>query len=305
MSLKVATSQFPISADIEQNAEWVTRQMQEAKVQGCHVIQFPECALSGYAGIDFPSFEGYNWSLLKKETTNIQQLAGELGIWVIVGSSHPLTPGKKPRNSMYFFSAEGEIFDRYDKRFCAGNAELHTEDLAHFSSGNHFVTAEINGVTCGVLICHEYRYPELYRALKMQGVQVMFHSFYAGNMDAVQQNEMETQVGQEFHAINPGTTLPEITMPSTMISYAGNNYLWISCSNTSGKESCWGSFVVRPDGVITGKLPKNEPGILISEIDLDHAYYDSTVSWRERAIKGQFYSGARLDDSRSANRWEL
>ena len=47
--LKVATCQFPVSADVEQNAGWVIAQMEEAARLGARVAHFPEGALSGYA----------------------------------------------------------------------------------------------------------------------------------------------------------------------------------------------------------------------------------------------------------------
>ena len=87
-----------------------------------------------------------------------------------------------------------------------------------------------------------------------------------------------------------------------MVSYAANNYIWISCSNTSAKESCWASFVVRPDGVIIGKLDKNKDDILVTEIDIEKDYYDSTKYWRKRAMDGKFCSGNKIVDKRSNNR---
>ena len=62
--LTVATCQFPVSADVEQNAGWVARQMREAARRGARVAHFPEGALSGYAGTDFETFTGYDWDAL-------------------------------------------------------------------------------------------------------------------------------------------------------------------------------------------------------------------------------------------------
>jgi predicted amidohydrolase len=305
MKIKIATSQFPVSSEIGSNRQYILMQMQKAVDHGCSVIHFPEGALSGYAGIDFPSFERYNWELLKSSTLAVMQQAKALKLWVLLGSAHRLSINNKPRNSVYIINGDGKIEDRYDKQFCAGDPEGELEDLAHFSSGDHFSIFEIRGVKCSTLICHEYRYPELYRELKKRGVQIVFHSYHAGNMDTERKTFMEGQVGEENHPLNPGKTLPEITMPATMISYAANNYLWISASNTSAKESCWSSFVVRPDGVITGQLTKNEAGILITEIDPDREYYDATKHWRERAMEGVYYSGARIIDNRSEDRRSL
>ena len=36
----------------------------------------------------------------------------------------------------------------------------------------------VNGILCGVLICFDVRFPELYRAYKKLGVHLLFHSFY-------------------------------------------------------------------------------------------------------------------------------
>ena len=48
--LKVATCQFPVSADVEQNAGWMIAQMEKAARGGARVAHFPEGALSGYQG---------------------------------------------------------------------------------------------------------------------------------------------------------------------------------------------------------------------------------------------------------------
>jgi hypothetical protein len=116
---------------------------------------------------------------------------------------------------------------------------------------------------------------------------------------------MQAQVGSELHRLNNGTTLPEITMPATMQAAAASSHLWISCSNSSARESCWPAFFVRADGVITGRLRRNRAGVLISTVDPRHPLYDSTSAWRERAMRGVYYSGRPARDSRSKNRTEL
>ena len=51
--------------------------MRQAKNGGVDIVHFSECALSGYAGIDFESFEGYDWDFLRAETKKVMALAGE------------------------------------------------------------------------------------------------------------------------------------------------------------------------------------------------------------------------------------
>jgi predicted amidohydrolase len=279
--------------------------MHQAKKRGAHVVHLCEGSLSGYAGPDFDSFHGFDWALLKNCSQQVMQLARELRVWILLGSSHRLSGRRKPHNCVYVINDRGEIVDRYDKRFCAGDRSGKTDDLAHYTPGDHFTVFTVRGIRCGMLICHDYRYPELYREYKKRGVQLIFHSYHAANVQRGRLRALRAQVGREFHGLNNGTTLPEITMPATMQAAAASSHLWISCSNSSARESCWPAFFVRADGVITGRLRRNRAGILISTVDPRQPLYDSTNAWRERAMRGMFHSGRTVRDSRSKNRTEL
>ena len=116
---------------------------------------------------------------------------------------------------------------------------------------------------------------------------------------------MKDDVGADLQRLNPGATLPGITMPATMVAEAANNHLWISCSNSSARESCWPAFFVRPDGVVTGRLRRNVAGVLISTLNTDEPIYDSTVAWRDRAMNGVLHSGTLVRDKRSEERNRL
>ena len=67
-TLRLATCQFPVSADVKDNGNWVRTQMRQASDQGADLIHFPECALSGYAGVDLPSIDDLDWEALHRET---------------------------------------------------------------------------------------------------------------------------------------------------------------------------------------------------------------------------------------------
>jgi predicted amidohydrolase len=279
--------------------------MRSARQQGADVAHFPEACLSGYAGSDFPSYAGFDWELLDRVTRRVPELAGELGLWVVLGSTHRLTGEHKPHNSLYIVGATGGIVDRYDKRFCAGDPDERTGDLAHYTPGDHPSVFTINGVRCGALICHDYRYPELYREYKRHDVQLVFHSYHAAHMTPATEAAIRATVGADLQHLNPGGTYPAITMPATMTAQAAANHIWISCPNSSARESCWGAFFVRADGVTTGRLPRNRAGVLISTVDPGAALYDSTAAWRSRAMAGVLNSGTLVRDVRSEQRTSL
>ncbi len=302
MKVVVATSQFAVSDDVKRNLRGILRQMEEAKDGGARVIHFCEGALSAYVPHDRESFAGYDWDALREASEEVAAHAKKLRLWVVLGSTHRLTGRRKPHNSVYVIDDRGRLVDRYDKRFCAGDRTGKTGELAHFTPGSRRCVFDIAGVRCGILICHEYRYPELHREYKKAGVQLIFHSYHAGNMRPDAYAEMQAQVGAENHAHNPGTTLPEITMPASMHAVAASSHVWISCANSSARESCFPAFAIRPDGVVVGKLKRNRAGVLLTSVDPRAKLYDSTEAWRNRAMGSRFHSGRTVEDPRSSDR---
>jgi deaminated glutathione amidase len=304
-SLVVATSQFPVDADVTRNLRYVLRHMREAAARGAQVVHFAECALSGYAGSDLADLGALDWNRLEHAMREVMRCAAEAGVWAIVGSTHRLTGGNKPHNSLYVINSAGDLVDRYDKLFCAGATTEQSGDLAHYSPGNHLTVFEINGVRCGTAICHDYRYPELYREYKRRDVQLMFHSYHAAHASTETIAAMRARVGLDVQALNPGGTYPGITMPATMTAAAAASHMWISCPNSSARESCWAAFFVRADGVTVGRLRRNRAGVLVSTVDTAAELYDSTSAWRDRALAGVLHSGTPVQDERSDRRTEL
>ena len=145
--------------------EYVGRQMRTSRELGADAAHFPEACLSGYAGTDFKSYRGYDWDLLEACMRQVLELARQLRLWVILGSTHRLTGRHRPHNSVYIINDRGMLVDRYDKMFCSGGRDERTGDLAHYSPGNHFTVFNVNGIRCGVLICYDYSFQSCYSTL--------------------------------------------------------------------------------------------------------------------------------------------
>jgi len=305
MKISVATCHFPVDADISRNEEYVVSQVRSARELGADVAHFPEACLSGYAGTDFKSYRGFDWTRLEVATRHVLDVAKQTRLWVILGSTHRLTGRHKPHDCVYVINRRGMLVDRYDKMFCSGDLNERIGDLAHYSPGNHFTVFTLKGVRCGVLICYEYAFPELYREYKRRGVQLVFHSFHAGHASPKTVKFMAREVGIPFHKLNGGSSYPEIRMPASVQAAATANHLWVSCSNTSARHSSFPSFFVRADGIITGRLRRNVSGVLVSEVNTNQRLYDGTRGWRDRAMRGTFHSGSPVRDKRSDTRTQL
>ncbi|MHC4062864.1 MAG: nitrilase-related carbon-nitrogen hydrolase, partial [Planctomycetota bacterium] len=56
-ALKIATCQLAVSGSVKQNGRQICELLQQAAKDEADIAHFPECALSGYAGKDFESFD--------------------------------------------------------------------------------------------------------------------------------------------------------------------------------------------------------------------------------------------------------
>jgi predicted amidohydrolase len=272
--LKIASCQFGVGGDIEKNCAQICEYMRAAEEEGADIVHFSECALSGYAGTDFESFEGYDWDLLRGETEKVMALAGEISVWVALGSSHRLTEPNKPYNCLYLIGPDGKIVDRYDKRFCT------PVDVDNYTAGDRFVNFELKGVKCSLLICFDLRFPEVYRELYKQRVQFVFQSFY--------------------NARQNGPSVHSDIMRQTMQCRAATNYMWVSMTNSSAWYSPYPSCFIRPDGKIIRELALNTEGMMINTVDLDKSFYDPMADFRDIAINGGLSNGpGEIDDPRA------
>ena len=80
-------------------------------------------------------------------------------------------------------------------------------------------------------------------------------------------------------------------VPATMMCRAATNHFWISATNSMARCSSWPSFVVAPDGSLVDQLPEHTDAVLISQVDQDQDYWDTSAPWRDRSINGQLHSG--------------
>ena len=261
--LRIATAQFPVSRFLPRNLDYMVKLATQAKSKGADIVHFSETCLGGYAGVEFSSWDGYDWALLKDLEEEVPRLARKLRIHIVYGTNHRMGPNDV-RNALWYVTAKGERAGRYDKRFCT------TEDLNFYKSGRRFTAFDIKGFRCGMIICHDFRYPELFRAYKKQGVDVILASFYNARA-----------AGHGIHSV--------VCKPS-MQGDAASNYLYISANNSSGYYQSWPSLFILPDGTVASAAPQHRTALLVNEISSSDRYYDAAAAFRDRAMRGVLYS---------------
>lgn len=139
--------------DKKKNMEKFSGLIGEAAEQGAELVIFPELSLTGFSmnsGLSEP-----------EDGETVRFFCGESqkhGIAIGFGYAH--RAGDRIYNR-YCIADSGTVTARYDKLHpfsYGGEAEV-------FTAGNELCTVDVRGVTVGLTICYDLRFPELYQAL--------------------------------------------------------------------------------------------------------------------------------------------
>ena len=129
-ALTVAVAQVPLSPDpgdvtqIEASGAAVRALMRQARALGAGLVHFPEGALTsphkrimsstGPDDIGPADWHRAGWAALGRQLELVTVLAGELGIWVVVGGIHRAGGDGRPVNCVFVVSDRGRLIGRYD-----------------------------------------------------------------------------------------------------------------------------------------------------------------------------------------------
>jgi predicted amidohydrolase len=284
--LSIALAQSPVSADVARNARHIKAMMRKAKAAGAVLVQFTEGALSGYGRKVLTPFEQWRaeaWAQLRRESDAIAELAGELGLWVVIGSVHPLENGCRPHNCLYVIGPDGVLRTRYDKRFCS-----HAELTAWYTPGVDPIVVEINGVRLGLAICLEVRFPEVFDEYRRLGVHgVLVSSFTAARNDA------EDARQDDIFAV-------------TAQAHAANNCYWLTLVTPSNRFQGPVTQLVDPLGNVVAKSVRHRADLVLGRIDVGDGSPWHRIAfgrgWRDAARNGEIYRERRVDTPRSRQR---
>ncbi|TFH89426.1 carbon-nitrogen hydrolase family protein [Vibrio ouci] len=162
--MKFALLQFPVSRDPNDNYAQIKQAIRDAQQQGAQVLVTQECALSGYPPVEIRSVAEIDFEQQAAAFEEIVQLVKDKQMHVFLGLIRPC--GDKVANSVAIISPSGEV-QYYDKRALWG------WDADNFVSESDFNgIVEIHGVRIGVRVCYEIRFPEYFRELYREQVDV-------------------------------------------------------------------------------------------------------------------------------------
>ena len=175
MHLRTAVIQLNSRDNPAENLATVERFLDRAAGMGAQFVGLPEfwTYLGPYAG-----FAEAAQTIPGPAIECLQEKARRHRMFVHGGSiieRHPDLNGKF-YNTSVLIDSSGEIIARYRKIHLfdvdLANGEKHHES-ERIAPGNEIVTAEIDGITFGLSVCYDLRFPELFRSLALRGAQVL------------------------------------------------------------------------------------------------------------------------------------
>ncbi|UCD45602.1 MAG: N-carbamoyl-D-amino-acid hydrolase [Candidatus Bathyarchaeota archaeon] len=156
--------------------------MEEAERKGVELVCYPECALSTF----FPRYllersEAERYFEESMPNPSVQPLfdqARELGVGFHLGYSE--LDGGNHYNSSILVDKEGRIIGKYRKSHIPGTSEpipgqrfQHLERRYFLEGDTGFSVWDAFGGKIGMAICNDRRWPETWRVLGMQGVELV------------------------------------------------------------------------------------------------------------------------------------
>ena len=182
------------------------------------------------------------------------RLAQELGVWLLMGSGAIATGDGKVFNRSFLFDDNGKIKARYDKinlfDVTLGGGETYKESATVEGGGKAVLAEGPMNAKIGMTICYDLRFPQLYNTLARAGAEVI--TVPAAFTVPTGQAHWETLL--RARAIETGAF---VVAPAQ-----GGHH--------EDGRSTWGhSLIIDPWGKVLAKLDHDEPGYIVSDLDLD------------------------------------
>ncbi len=175
--MKTALLQITSSDDPTENLDTVRRMVASAVEQGAGFVLTPEVT-NCVSGSKTRQQEVLRHEEEDETLAGLREQAGELGIWLLIGSLGLKTHDADGRfaNRSFLISPQGEIVAWYDKIHMFDVQVTETEtfrESANYRPGDRAVTADTPFGRLGMTVCYDIRFPHLYAALAQAGARIL------------------------------------------------------------------------------------------------------------------------------------
>ncbi|WP_315782075.1 MULTISPECIES: N-carbamoyl-D-amino-acid hydrolase [unclassified Bradyrhizobium] len=244
--------------------------LDEAKRKGADLIVYPELALTTF----FPRWymedqaEVDTWFEASMPNAAVQPLfdrAAQHGIAMYLGYAE-LTPDGHHYNTAVLTDRASNIVGKYRKVHLPGHEEFEPERSHQHLEKRYFEPGDLGfpvwrnlGGIMGMAICNDRRWPETYRVMGLQDVELVLIGYNTPSVNSLKSAEGLQQ--RLFH--------------NRLSAQAGayQNSCWVVAVAKAGMEDghhlIGGSLIVNPDGEIVAEAETEGDEVLVAPCDMD------------------------------------
>lgn len=255
--------------------------LEQAHARGCALVVYPELALTtffprwpmGWAEVD----GWFERTMPNPATEPLFERARALGVAISFGYAE-LTPEGRRFNTHILTDRQGAIIAKYRKVHLPGHSEpdpgrafQHLEKR-YFEPGDlgfpvWRLGADMGGAVAGMMICNDRRWPEAWRVLGLQGVELAILGYNTPSVNSQQGAEgLERRLYHSELSICAG---------------AYQNATWAVAVAKAGVEDghplMAGSVIVDPDGVVVARATSEGDELLVHACDMDATRFGKTT----------------------------
>ena len=254
------------------------RLLEEAHRAGCDLIVYPELALTTF----FPrwyaedSAEMDLWferEMPNPETRPLFERAKSHGMGLCLGYAELCEEESTVHhyNTCILVDADGREVGKYRKVHLPGHADYEPERRWQHLEKRYFEPGDLGfpvwralGGNLGMCICNDRRWPETFRVMGLQDVELVMLGYNTPTGNAL--SETETPELRTFHN------------HLCMQAGAYQNATWVvgvaKCGIEDGHELMGGSVIIDPDGVIVAAAKTLGDELIVADCDLDRCQFN-------------------------------
>jgi predicted amidohydrolase len=271
--IKVAGAQLGPIQKADSRQAVVARMLElirQAKAEACDLIVYPELALTTF----FPRWyyedrsDADIWferEVPSAATRPLFEQAREFGMAMSFGYAE-LTPDGHHFNTSIIVDKAGAIVGKYRKVHLPGHAEYDPERSHQHLEKRYFEPGDLgfpvwrmlDGIF-GMCICNDRRWPETFRVMGLQGVEMVTLGFNTPSVNAQKANEGHGK--RMFHH------------KLSLQAGAYQNSSWVVAVAKAGVEDghhlMGGTMIVNPDGEVVAESKTEDDELVVHACDLD------------------------------------
>ena len=284
--LTVAAAQLGPIQRAEPRAEAVGRMvrlMERAHVRGVQLVVFPELALTTF----FPRHyhedraEADPWfetAMPSNETAPLFEAARRTGIAFHLGYAER-TPDNRHFNTAILVNPAGQVMLTYRKIHLPGHAEFDPARKVQHLEKRYFEVGDLGfpvirapigdqAVNAGLMICNDRRWPEAWRVLGLQSVELVMLGYNTPSLN---------QDARGFEAHHLRVLHSHLSIQAGAYQNATFAVATAKAGVEDGNELFGNSIIVNPQGEIMAEATSWDDELITADCDLDRCTLGRTT----------------------------